>query len=73
MDSYQSFINILTQKLMLQFLLLKTVHLKNSNFSSKNMFTQEEHRNCHLGQASYSKRHGANSTKKKRKFISLIL
>lgn len=38
MSSYQSFINILTQKWMLLFLLLKTVHLKNSDFSSKNGF-----------------------------------
>lgn len=38
MSSYQSFINILTQKWMLLFLLLKTVQLKNSDFSSKNGF-----------------------------------
>lgn len=38
MNSYQSFINILTQKWMLLFLLLKTVQLKNSDFSSKNGF-----------------------------------
>lgn len=38
MNSYQSFISILTQKWMLLFLLLKTVQLKNSDFSSKNGF-----------------------------------
>lgn len=44
---------------------LKLFTLKIVIFQVKMVFTQKEQGNCHLGQASCSKRHGANSTKEK--------